>query len=373
MMREVLPPEYLDLETEELERRIQEAKDTLGKRVVILGHHYQKDEVIRFADYRGDSLKLSQLAAREREAEYIVFCGVHFMAETADILTTAEQKVLLPDLAAGCSMADMADMEAVEVCWDILREMYPDQEIIPITYVNSTAEIKAFCGRKGGMTCTSSNARSVFEKAMGENRIILFLPDEHLGRNTGLECGIKAEEIFLWQREMWEQYEQPREERDGLRDEQRERLPEYAPRLILWNGFCSVHQRFSVEQVKRARVNYPGIKVIVHPECRHEVVAASDLHGSTEFIINTVTKAPAGSSWAVGTEINLVQRLAVENPDKKIICLNETVCLCTSMNRIQQPHLLWILENLVQGKVVNQISVPADIAAEAKLALERMA
>lgn len=374
-MREMLPPEYLDLETKELERRIRAVKDALGKRVLILGHHYQKDEVIRFADYRGDSLKLSQLAAREREAEYIVFCGVHFMAETADILTTAEQKVLLPDLAAGCSMADMADIEAVEACWDILRGKYPDQEIIPITYVNSTAEIKAFCGRKGGMTCTSSNARSVFDKAMGENQIILFLPDEHLGRNTGLECGIKAEEIFLWQREMRETYEQSGEERDGLRDEQseqRERLPEHAPRLILWNGFCSVHQRFTVEQVERARANYPEIKVIVHPECRHEVVAASDLHGSTEFIINTVTNAPAGSSWAVGTEINLVHRLAQENPDKKIICLNETVCLCTSMNRIHQPHLLWTLENLAQGKVVNQISVPADIAAEAKLALERM-
>lgn len=360
-MRQILPLEYLELESEELEQRIQKAKAALGKRVVILGHHYQKDEVIRFVDYRGDSLRLSQLAAQEREAEYIVFCGVHFMAETADILTTPEQKVILPDLAAGCSMADMADIEEVEACWDILRGKYPNLEIIPVTYVNSAAEIKAFCGRNGGMTCTSSNARQVFEKILGATpagtrKSILFLPDEHLGRNTALECGIKPEEMYLWERE--------REEQE---------LPEQAPRLILWNGFCSVHQRFTLEQIERARTTYPGIKVIVHPECSRAVVAASNLHGSTDFIIKTITNAPAGSSWAVGTEINLVHRLAKENPDKKIICLNETVCLCTSMNRIDRPHLLWTLENLVQEKVVNQISVPAEIAAEAKLALERMA
>ncbi|GAB6170858.1 quinolinate synthase NadA [Paradesulfitobacterium aromaticivorans] len=366
-MRQVLPPEYLDLGTEELEHRIQQAKAALRKRLVILGHHYQKDEVIRFADYRGDSLKLSQLAAREREAEYIIFLGVHFMAETADILTTAEQKVLLPDLAAGCSMADMADIDEVEECWDVIKGKYPDQEIIPITYVNSTAEIKAFCGRKGGMTCTSSNARAVFEKVMGEDKIILFLPDEHLGRNTGLECGIEAEEIFLWERR-----EQDRGDQLEDRDMRAQELPVIAPRLILWNGFCSVHQRFTLEQINKVRSQYPDIKVIVHPECEHTVVAHSDLHGSTEYIIETVTRAPAGSSWAVGTEINLVHRLAQENPDKKIVCLNETVCMCMSMNRIHQPHLLWTLENLVQGKVVNQIRVPSEIAAEAKLALERM-
>jgi len=353
-LQQTLPKEYLELNPEEMSRRIREIKASLGKKLVILGHHYQRDEVIRFADYRGDSLKLSQLAAQEREADFIVFCGVHFMAETADILTGPEQKVVLPDLQAGCTMADMADLAQVEECWDILSERY-GKGIVPITYVNSTAEIKAFCGRNGGLTCTSSNAREVFEWALREDRIILFLPDEHLGRNTGLQYGIEPSEMFLWDPEV------PDAE-----------LPDQTPRLVLWNGFCSVHQKFTPEQVDSSRQKHPGIKVIVHPECSQAVVAKSDLNGSTEYIIRTISTAPAGSSWAVGTELNLVNRLAQENPDKKIVSLNETMCLCVTMNRIDLPHLLWTLDNLAKGTVVNQIKVDPQTAAEATLALNRM-
>lgn len=353
-LQQPLPKEYLALSPQEMDERIREIKNTLGKRLIVLGHHYQRDDVICYADYRGDSLKLSQLAAQERSAEFIVFCGVHFMAETADILTTSAQKVILPDLQAGCSMADMADLAQVEECWDILKERY-NKEIIPITYVNSTAEIKAFCGRNGGLTCTSSNASRVFDWALQGNKIILFLPDEHLGRNTGLQHGIDPSEMLLWDPEM------PDSD-----------LPAQAPRLVLWNGFCSVHQKFTPEQVDNVRQKYPGIKVIVHPECSNAVVQKADLNGSTEFIIRTVSESPAGSRWAVGTELNLVNRLAQENPDKQVVCLNETVCLCVTMNRIDRPHLLWVLDNLAKGVVQNQISVDPDTSQQAVTALERM-
>ncbi len=354
LIQEILPAEYLALSPAEMDRRILHYKSVLGNRLVILGHHYQRDDVIGYADYRGDSLKLSQLAAGERQAEYIVFCGVHFMAETADILTSSQQKVILPDLQAGCSMADMADLAQVEECWDILAEEY-SKEIVPVTYVNSTAEIKAFCGRHGGMTCTSSNAGRIFARLLQEDRIILFLPDEHLARNTGLEYGIKPEEMLLWDPEAPDQ-----------------ELPARAPHLVLWNGFCSVHQRFTPEQVDQVRQKYTGIKVLVHPECSNAVVSKADLAGSTEFIIRTVSESPAGSSWAVGTELNLVNRLAKENPDKQVLCLNETMCLCVTMNRIDRPHLLWALDNLAAGRVGNQIKIDPATAGEARLALDRM-
>ena len=354
LFQETLPAKYFELSTDEMDQRITQLKKTLANKLLILGHHYQRDEVIKHADFRGDSLKLSQLAARERQAEYIVFCGVHFMAETADILTTPQQKVLLPDLNAGCSMANMAKLSQVEDCYNSLSLTY-GKEIIPITYVNSTAEIKAFCGRNGGATCTSSNAKMVFDWACQENKIILFLPDEHLGRNTGLDMGILPEEMFLWQREEFDHD-----------------LPKAAPKLVLWNGFCSVHQKFTPQQISSVRSQFPGINVLVHPECDHSVVANSDLSGSTDFIIKTVNNSPVGSSWAIGTEINLVHRLAQSNPDKTIISLNPTVCVCVTMYRIDLPHLFWILDNLVQGKVVNHIIVEPDTARDAKIALDRM-
>ncbi len=354
LIQEPLPSEYLGLSQDEMDRRIRQNKSRLGSKLVILGHHYQRDDVICYADYRGDSLKLSQLAARERQAEYIVFCGVHFMAETADVLTSPQQKVILPDLMAGCSMADMAELAQVEECWDSLEAEY-GKEIIPVTYVNSTADIKAFCGRHRGMTCTSSNAGRIFARLLQEDRIILFLPDEHLGRNTGLEYGVKPEEMLLWDPEA-----QDRE------------LPVQPPRLVLWNGFCSVHQKFTPDQIDQIRKKNAGIKVLVHPECSSAVVSKADLAGSTEFIIRTVSESPAGSSWAVGTELNLVNRLAKENPDKQVLCLNETMCLCVTMNRIDRPHLLWALDNLAAGRVGNQIKIDPATAGEARLALDRM-
>ena len=350
-----IPDEYILMNEKDREQRLRALKANLGSKMLILGHHYQRDEVIRFADYRGDSLKLAQLAAQEKEAEYIVFCGVHFMAETADMLTSPGQKVILPDLNAGCPMADMADIADVEACWDRLSAEYT-QEIIPVTYVNSSAEVKAFCGRNGGMTCTSSNAPKIFAKLLAENKSILFLPDEHLGRNTGLAWGLRDQDILLWSREHSEEVN----------------LPRQAPKLILWDGYCGVHQKFKTHHVDEVRHKYPGITVVVHPECSHEVVQNADLSGSTDFIIRQITAAPAGSIWAVGTEINLVHRLAQENPDKKIISLNENACLCVSMSRISQPHLLAALESLNQGKVVNQVRVEPKITAEAILALNRM-
>ncbi|WP_434510402.1 quinolinate synthase NadA [Desulfitobacterium sp. AusDCA] len=350
-----IPDEYILMSEQERDERIRAIKAKFGSKLVILGHHYQRDEVIQHADYRGDSLKLAQLAAQEKEAEYIVFCGVHFMAETADMLTASKQKVILPDLGAGCPMADMAEIEEVEECWKLLKAKY-NQEIIPVTYVNSDAEVKAFCGRNNGMTCTSSNALKIFKKLLGEGKSILFMPDEHLGRNTGLEWGLGEQDILLWNRK------NPGEVK----------LPETAPRLILWDGFCTVHQRFEPQQVDEVREKYPDVKVIVHPECSHDVVERADLSGSTDFIIRQVTGSPAGSVWAIGTEINLVHRLAQENPDKTIISLNENVCMCVMMNRISQPHLLWTLENILKGKIVNQIKVEEKITGEAISALNRM-
>ncbi|ACL18980.1 quinolinate synthetase complex, A subunit [Desulfitobacterium hafniense DCB-2] len=352
-MQQPLPAEYLSLSEEEMDRRIRKVKEDLGSRLLILGHHYQRDEVVRYADYRGDSLRLSQLAA-QAEAEYIVFCGVHFMAETADILTVPEQKVILPDLGAGCPMADMADIEDVERCWEQLVAQY-DEEFVPVTYVNSSAEVKAFCGRHGGLTCTSSNAMKILKTLFSQGKRILFLPDEHLGRNSAMHLGLEEKDMFLWQREEWEM-----------------ELPEAAPKIILWDGYCGVHQRFTPAHVDYVRVKYPGVTVIVHPECSHVVVEKADLDGSTDFIIRQITGAPEGSIWAVGTEINLVSRLAKENPDKKIVSLNENTCLCVMMSRISQPHLLWALENLAQGNVVNQITVKPEIAKEAIVALDRM-
>lgn len=349
-----LPDKYLSLSEEEMDQRIRKVKEELGSKLIILGHHYQRDEVVRYADYRGDSLRLSQLAAEAKDAEYIVFCGVHFMAETADILSSPEQKVILPDLEAGCPMADMAEIEDVERCWEQITTQY-SEEFVPVTYVNSTAEVKAFCGSHGGLTCTSSNAKKILEKLFSEGKNILFMPDEHLGRNTAIDLGIDEKEIFLWNREDWDL-----------------ELPKIAPKIILWDGFCGVHQRFTPAHVDYVRSKFPGIKVIVHPECSHAVVEKADLNGSTDFIIRQVTGAPAGSSWAVGTEINLVSRLAKENPDKNVICLNENVCLCVMMSRISQPHLLWALENLQQGNVVNQITVKPEVAKEAIVALDRM-
>lgn len=360
-----LPEEYQELSDEELDRRIARAKETLGRSLVILGHNYQRDEVIKFADYRGDSLKLARWAAEQREARYIVFCGVHFMAETAEILTSPEQAVILPDLGAGCSMADMASPDLVEECWQILEEMYPG-EVVPVSYINSSAALKAFVGERGGAICTSSNARAVLEWAFGQKPRVLFFPDEHLGRNTGRKMGLGWEEMAVWQRE------------------EARLIPGWRPpgveagfdprkvRLFLWNGYCSVHQRFRPDQVRRARERYPGIKVIVHPECRHEVVEMADLVGSTEFISRTISSAPPGSKWAVGTEINLVSRLAQENPDKLVITLDDIVCPCMTMYRISPQHLLWALENLVQGRVVNRIEVPEETARWARVALERM-
>ncbi|MDP4158962.1 MAG: quinolinate synthase NadA, partial [Bacillota bacterium] len=350
-----IPDEIILMSEEAREERIRAIKNKLGSRMMILGHHYQRDEVIKFADYRGDSLKLAQLAALEKEAEYIVFCGVHFMAETADMLTSSEQKVILPDLQAGCPMADMAEIDDVEECWNLLKTKY-SQEIIPVTYVNSSAEVKAFCGRNGGMTCTSSNAPKIFEKLLGEKKTILFLPDEHLGRNTGLKWGLQDQDILLWTRENSEEV----------------KLPEQAPKLILWDGYCGVHQKFKIHHVDEVRKKYPDVTVIVHPECNHDVVEKADLSGSTDYIIRQITAAAAGSVWAVGTEINLVHRLAKENPDKTVLSLDENACLCIMMSRISQPHLLAVLEDISQGKVVNQISVDPKITADAINALDRM-
>lgn len=352
--KQVLPEEYNQLDDATLDQRIRKAKATLGSRLVILGHHYQKDEVIEYSDFRGDSLKLAQLAAQEQDADYIVFCGVHFMAETADILTGSKQKVILPDLMAGCSMADMANIDQVEECWQVLKDTY-HKDILPITYVNSTADIKAFCGRHGGLTCTSSNAGRVFDWALTQDKIILFMPDEHLGRNTGATHGISAQEMLLWDPEAIEL-----------------ELPQTAPRLVLWQGFCSVHQKFTTQHVDSVRQNMPGVKVIVHPECSREVVEKADLNGSTEYIIRQISESAAGTKWAIGTELNLVNRLAQTNPDKQIVSLNPSTCLCDTMNRIDRPHLLWALENLVNNQIVNQITVDSQTATDAVLALDRM-
>ncbi len=341
----------------QVEEKIAALKRSLGERLFILGHHYQRDDVIQFADARGDSFKLSQLAARQDKAQYIVFCGVHFMAESADILSRPHQKVILPDLAAGCSMADMADIDQVEECWQYLKDQGV-KGVVPITYMNSTAAIKAFCGEKEGAVCTSSNAPAIFKWAYDRGRAVLFLPDQHLGRNTGFRLGIPLDQMVLWD----PYYEDGHVAVEKLK----------TSTLILWKGHCSVHGRFKPEDVDSVRARFPGIRVVVHPECLWEVVQKADSLGSTEHIIKAVTESAPGSQWAVGTEIHLINRLAKENPDKFIITLDNHGCLCTTMFRIAPKHLLWALENLSVGKVVNQIKVDDSIKHWAQLALDRM-
>ena len=349
----------------ELAERARAAKAALGDRVFVLGHHYQRDEVIEFADVTGDSFKLAREAAARPDAEYIVFCGVHFMAESADILTTDSQQVVLPDLAAGCSMADMAAIDQVEEAWAVLQDAGVAERTVPVTYMNSTAAIKAFTGRHGGTVCTSSNAqvalRWAFDRVGGVDGDgkVLFLPDQHLGRNTAvLQLGIPLDRCVVFD---------PRKPDGGLTPGQ---LAE--ARMILWKGHCSVHGRFSAQNVVDVRERVPGVTVLVHPECKHEVVTAADLVGSTEYIIKALEAAPAGSSWAIGTELNLVRRLAKQHPDKQVHYLDSTVCFCSTMNRIDLPHLVWALESLVAGRVPNRIVVDADDARWARAALDQM-
>jgi quinolinate synthase len=349
--------EYLSLSEQELHNRIQNAKRQLGERVVILGHHYQRDDVVCHADFTGDSFKLAQQATTRPNADYIVFCGVHFMAESADILSAPPQQVILPDLAAGCSMADMAGIEQVESAWEQLEDLGINS-LLPITYMNSTAAIKAFCGRRSGVVCTSSNAVPLFDWALKQTEKLFFFPDEHLGRNTGVKFGIPLDQMVVWD---------PRRELGGNTPEQLK-----AARLILWKGFCSVHGRFQPRHVDERRAEYPGIKILVHPECRYEVVSKSDLHGSTEYIIKTIREAPTGSQWAVGTELNLVNRLAKQHPDKFVTLLAPDLCMCATMFRIAPENLLWSLENLVASYVVNHIQVDEETAQWARVALDRM-
>jgi len=343
----------------DLVERAVAARAALGDRVLILGHHYQRDEVIAFADITGDSFKLAQAAAAQSSAEYIFFCGVHFMAESADILTSAAQKVILPDLAAGCSMADMATANQVQKCWQDLTEVGVSAKTIPVTYMNSSAAIKSFTGEHGGTICTSSNAKKTMEWALTKGEKILFLPDQHLGRNTAVvSLGLSLSDCVLWD---------PWKPMGGLTPEEIR-----AAKVILWRGHCSVHGRFSVESVEEVRKRVPGVKVLVHPECKNEVVSIADVVGSTEMIIKTVEASPAGSKWAIGTELNLVSRLAKAHPDKEILFLDKTVCYCSTMNRIDLPHLVWAMESLVAGHVVNQIKVTPEVARFSKLALEQM-
>jgi quinolinate synthase len=355
-----VPLKYAEMSGEELDKRITAARAALGERLVILGHHYQRDEIIKYADFRGDSFKLAQLAAARPQADYIVFCGVHFMAESADILSAPHQKVILPNPAAGCSMADMANIAEVEECWAMLEEILgQDAGIIPVTYMNSAANLKAFCGRNGGIVCTSSNAPAVIKWAFTQGRRVLFFPDEHLGRNTALKYGIPEEQMAVWN------------PKNPLATEAAEEEIERA-RIILWKGYCTTHMRFNVQQVAKARAEYPGIRVLVHPECHREVVEAADLYGSTEYIIQQIEQAPSGSQWAVGTEINLVHRLAKEHPDQLIFCLDPIVCPCSTMYRIHPAYLAWVLEGLVEGQVINQVSVDEETAHWARVALQRM-
>jgi quinolinate synthase len=345
--------------------RARAAKEALGERVFVLGHHYQRDEVIEFADVTGDSFKLARDAAARPDAEFIVFCGVHFMAESADILTGPDQKVILPDLAAGCSMADMARLGQVEDAWDALTDAGIADSVVPVTYMNSSADIKAFCGRNGGAVCTSSNAEVALEWAYAQKAQldggakVLFLPDQHLGRNTAvLQMGLTLDDCVVWD---------PHRPNGGLTVEQLRDA-----RMILWKGHCSVHGRFSAEVVDELRATIPGVQILVHPECRHEVVLKADLVGSTEFIIKTIEAAEPGTVWAIGTELNLVKRLADAHPDKTIVFLDRNVCYCSTMNRIDLPHLVWALESLVAGTVVNRITVDPDTEADALVALQRM-
>jgi len=382
-----LPPIYRELSEPELRVRIASAKETLGTKLVILGHHYQQDPIIDFADFTGDSFELSRRAADQKGAQFVVFCGVHFMAESADILTDESVHVILPDLGAGCSMADMANLDQTLECWEQLQETCPDQTIVPVTYMNSSAAIKAFVGEHGGAVCTSSNCRNVLEWAFSKNegnrqndesnlsvnaassssvdpsatlrkKKILFFPDQHLGRNTAYAMGYSLDKMIVWD---------PTKDLGGNAPEQ-VRDAEF----VLWKGHCSVHQLFRPEHVDQARQKYPNIKVIVHPECRWEVVQKADMAGSTAYIVKQIEAAPPGSQWAVGTEVHLINRLAHQHPDQKIVVLSDCQCLCTTMYRIDLPHLCWVLENLVEGNVVNEIKVDSHTRQWATVALERM-
>ena len=355
---------YLALPDHTMDERISRARAKLGATTLLLGHHYQRDEVIRFADATGDSYKLSRIAA-ETPAKYIVFCGVHFMAESADVLGCPGQQVILPDLNAGCSMADMAEISQVEACWEALEGLGLADEIIPLTYMNSTAAIKAFCGERGGLVCTSSNAHAAFEWAFERGKRILFLPDQHLGRNTGYAMGIPLDEMVVWD---------PWANQIGQSQGGQNRQSLAASRILLWKGHCAVHQRFLPSHVDAVRTRYPGIQVIVHPECRFEVCQKADALGSTERLIALVEQAPSGTTFAVGTEIHLVNRMArrFASEGKKVITLDDTGCLCTTMYRISPHHLAWVLENLVEGRVVNRIQVKPSVKRWAKVALDRM-
>jgi quinolinate synthase len=361
----VLPQEYRQASAAELDLRIRAAKHALGERLVMLGHFYQRDEVIQYADFVGDSFQLANAAKTRPQAEAIVFCGVHFMAETADMLSGQAQAVILPNLAAGCSMADMADLDSVLDCWEQMEQVFgnaPDAAgrvpVIPVTYMNSSAALKAFCGERGGIVCTSSNAAEVLRWAFARGQRVLFFPDQHLGRNTAKAMGIPLSEMPLWD---------PAKALGGS-----DEATLKAAKVVLWHGFCSVHKRFTVEQIAMARARHPGVRVIVHPECPMEVVDAADASGSTDFIVKAIAAAPAGSVFAIGTEINLVQRLAAQHPDKTVFCLDSVICPCSTMYRIHPSYIAWVLEALERGEVLNQITVPDAIAAPARIALERM-
>ena len=356
--RQPLPDRYLGLSDDEMAERIGRAKAELGSRLVMLGHHYQRDEVIRFADYTGDSFRLAGRAAERGDADYIVFCGVHFMAESADVLSAPHQQVILPDLAAGCSLADMAAADQVEVCWDELEAMGAT-DVVPVTYINSAVSIKAFCGERGGVVCTSGNARPTLEWAWAHGRQVLFLPDQHLGRNTAYAMGVPLDQMVVWDPEL---------ANGGVDSAELDNA-----RLILWNGQCSVHERFTVAQVEQVRRRHPGVRVIVHPECTWDVVQAADQSGSTERIIRAIAASPPGSIWAVGTEVHLVNRLAAElAPDRTVLTLDPIGCLCSTMFRVSPNHLLWVLEGLCDGEVHNRITVPDTEKHWARVALDRM-
>jgi quinolinate synthase len=353
-----LAERYTNANPDDLAARIGAAKAALGPRLFVLGHHYQRDEVMRWADARGDSFGLSRLAAANSDAEYVVFCGVHFMAESADILTADHQQVVLPDLNAGCSMADMADLDAVEEAWESLEGVIDIDRLVPITYMNSSAALKAFVGSHGGAVCTSSNARAIITWALERGEKLLFFPDQHLGRNTAFQLGYGAGDMRVWD---------PKREFGGLDERDAKEAT-----FLLWKGHCSVHQRFKVEHVEAARAEHPGVIVVAHPECSHEVVELADQVGSTDFIIKAVESAAAGSTLAIGTEIHLVQRLAAEHPDKTVFSLDPLICPCSTMFRVDAAHLAWVLENLVEGNVVNRITVDGETAKWARVALQRM-
>ena len=353
-----IPNEYLHYTADELDHRIGEAREKLGETVTILGHHYQREEVIKYADFQGDSFLLAREAGTRPEADYIIFCGVHFMAETACILAAPHQRVILPNITAGCSMADMAPMEDVDDAWAELEDVLGSGGIIPITYMNSIASIKALCGRNGGAVCTSSNAKATLEWAFEQGERVLFLPDQHLGRNTALDLGIPLDEMIIWN---------PFRQLGGNTPDQIRNA-----KMILWQGHCSVHTRFTVGQIESARALHPDINIVVHPECPMETVQAADMVGSTEYIREMVNSAAPGSKWGIGTEVSLVNRLAINNPDKTVFCLDPVTCPCSTMYRVHPAYVLWMLDGLLEGKVNNEITVPADVKRDSKIALERM-